>query len=275
MPLAADDRQLDAQRREYVAMLADARDRLAPDDEAFAAHGLGVTLYKIGDARGAHAAFSTSLRIWTVMRGFAEDLLAEELNLAVTAYRAGDLTCAEEGFARVRANPLMQTEAAQAETLAALAMIDARAGARSRAVLRADEATRVARATGAPDVLVRTLRTVAEASLLLGDRVAARAHVAGAQAAIASAEANGCALAAEDVLGVLITAVDAGLGPADGLLRSAVALIPAAVADANAWWDLPRLSVHLRACPEAVGDAASLEGLEVLARVVGQRVDVT
>src|SRR5262249_30872476 len=180
-------RDLSAQREHHAAVLAHASERLDVDAEAIAAHGLGVVLYKLGDAAGAHQAFATSLHIWSVIDGYAEDLLTEELNMAVTAYRVGQTQRAAEGFARVR-QALEQDAAAQAETLAALAMIDARAGKRERAVARADEAVRAAERLGEPGVFVRTARSAAEAHLALGDSKGAGEILTRARSAIAAAE---------------------------------------------------------------------------------------
>jgi tetratricopeptide (TPR) repeat protein len=101
----------------------------------------------------------------------------------VSAFRAGETIRAAEGFARVRL-ALAPDTGAQAETLAALAMIDARAGERQRAIARADEAIDAAEALGAPDVFVRTIRSAAEARLILGDRQSAMEILERALAAV-------------------------------------------------------------------------------------------
>jgi tetratricopeptide (TPR) repeat protein len=272
LPVPGGHRDLAAQRDHHAAVLADARDRLDVDDEAIAAHGLGVTLYKLGDASGALGAFATSLRIWPVIGGFAEDVLTEELNTAVSAFRAGETLRAAEGFARVR-QALAQDAAAQAETLAALAMIDARAGERERAIARADEAICAAEAVGAPDVFVRTLRSAAEAFLILGDRRNATEILERALAAIASAERDGIEIPAEDVLGVLVARLDAGQEQDTSRLHRALKLAPLVVDDANAWWDLPRLAAHVRAHPALEREETLAEGLATVAMVVDQRED--
>jgi hypothetical protein len=272
MPVPGGHRELAAQREHHAAVLADARERLDVEDEAIAAHGLGVVLYKLGDARGAHEAFATSLRIWSVIGGFADDLLTEELNSAVTAFRAGETRRAAEGFARVR-KALAENAGAQAETLAALAMIDAYAGERERAVARADEAMRAAEALGEPEVVVRTLRSAAETHLILADRRRAAEILARALATIAAAESNGVEFPAEDVLGVLVSRLDAGEGYDVDALHRALRLAPLAVEDANAWWDLPRLAAHVGAHPEVERDGTLTKGLAAVAMVAGQRVD--
>ena len=271
LPVPGGHRDLAAQRDHHSAVLADARERLDVDAEAIAAHGLGVTLYKLGDARAAHEAFATSLRIWSVINGYAEDLLAEEFNTAVTAYRAGETTRAAEGFARVR-KALQQDAAAQAETLGALAMIDARAGDRERAVTRAGQAVRAAEELGAPDVFIRTARTAAEAYLILGDRDRATEILERALAAIAVAEGDGTEFPAEDVLAVLVSRLDVCDGNDGDMLQRALRLAPQVLEDANAWWDLPRLAAHVRAHPEVERDEALAAGLATVAMVAGQRI---
>jgi hypothetical protein len=103
---------------------------------------------------------------------------------------------------------------------------------------------------GEPDVVVRTLRSAAETHLILGDRRRAAEILARALAAIAAAESNGVAFPAEDVLGVLVSQLDAGEGYDVDVLHRALSLASLAVEDANAWWDLPRLAAHVGAHPE-------------------------
>jgi hypothetical protein len=271
LPVPGGHRDLVAQRDHYRAVLADACERLDVDAEAIAAHGLGVTLYKLGDARGAHQAFSTSLRIWSVIDGYAEDLLAEEFNTAVTAYRAGETSRAAEGFARIRES-LQQEAAAQVETLGALAMIDACAGERERAGTRAGEAVRAAQELGVPDVFTRTARSAAEAYLILGERNRAAEILERALEAIAAAEREGTAFPAEDVLAVLVSRLDACDGNDGDSLQRALRLAPQVLEDANAWWDLPRLAVHVRSHPEMEGDPTLTAALATVALVAGQRI---
>jgi tetratricopeptide (TPR) repeat protein len=271
LPVPGGHRDLSAQRDHHAAVLAHARDQFDVDAEAIAAHGLGVVLYKLGDAAGAHLAFATSLHIWSVIDGYAEDLLTEEINLAVTAYRVGQTQRAAQGFFRVR-QALEQDAAAQAETLAALAMIDARAGERERAVARADEALRAAEGLGEPAVFVRTARSAAEAHLALGDSKSAEEILTRARNAIAAAERDEVELSSEDVLAVLVSQLDASPGSDTGALYQALRLAPLVLDDANAWWDLPRLAAHVRAHPEVEGEPALAQGLATVATVTEQRL---
>jgi tetratricopeptide (TPR) repeat protein len=273
LPVPGGHRDLAVQRDHHAAVLADARERLDVDDEAIAAHGLGVVLYKLGDARGAREAFAASLRIWPVIGGFPEDVLTEEFNTAVSAFRAGETGRAAEGFARIGSS-LAQDQAAQAEMLAALAMIDARAGERERAMARADEAVRAAEALGAPDVFVRTTRSAAEAYLILGDRQSAKEILERSLAATASAERDAVELPPEDVLGVLVSSLEACEGHNVHTLAKALKIAPLVVGDANAWWDMARLAAYIRAYPEVEREETLAEGLATVALVMHQRVDV-
>jgi len=208
LPVPGGHRDLAAQRDHHATVLAEARERFDVEDEAIAAHGLGVTLYKMGNARGAHEAFATSLRIWSVIGGLPEDLLTEEFNTAVTAFRSGDTARAAEGFERIRA-VLREDSGAQVETLAALAMIDARAGERERATSRATDAIHDAEELREPDIYVRTSRSAAEAHLILGNRSRASEILAAARVAIAAAERESVELSPEDIFGVLVSDLDA------------------------------------------------------------------
>jgi len=262
-----DERDLASAVAYFDALLEQARAALDPETEAVAAHGLGVVLYKLGDAEAAYEAFATSLRVWRITGGFPEDLLTEELNCAVSAFRSGQVTRAEEGFLRLRASPLMQAGDAQAETLAALGMIAAKAGDGDVARVRGDEATRLAEAEGARDVLVRVLRSAAEAYLLLGDREGARRAAGRALATTSAMEAAGEEGPPEDVLGAIVTALDAGDARLE-LVRRAIALAPAALADANAWWDAPRLAPYLGA---ERGDPELADFVREIDRAIDQR----
>ena len=132
---------------------------------------------------------------------------------------------------------------------------------------------RAAEAAGEGDALVRTMRSAGEARLLLGDRDGARELLQKTRATIASLEADGFELPAEDLLGVLVSSLDAGSPQEVDLARRAVALAPQAMVDANAWWDLPRLARHVRAHAELRDDPALAEGLAALAIIEEQRAD--
>jgi tetratricopeptide (TPR) repeat protein len=226
-------------------LLAGARAALAPEAEAAAAHTLGLIDFKLGDALAARAHFGTSLRIWRTIRGYAEDILTEEVNCAVTSYHLGQLDEARAGLDSVRRNGLMESPAAQAEILAALAMVEARAGDRDAAEARAREARTLADEGGEPGAQVRVLRSLGEARLLVGDAADARSLFAKALALIAEIEASdGGEVPPEDAFGVLVGSLDASADPAP-TLASAVERAPLALHDPSAWWDLPRLLPHV------------------------------
>ena len=109
-----------------------------------------------------------------------------------------------------------------------------------------------------------------EARLLLGDRKRATEIPDCALTAIASAESGGVDIPAEDVLGVLVSRLDADEAHAADFLKLALKLAPF-VDDANAWWDIPRLSAHVRAYPKVESDETLANGLAAVAMVVDQR----
>jgi hypothetical protein len=118
---------------------------------------------------------------------------------------------------------------------------------------------------------VRTLRSAAEAFLILGDSRSAVQVLSQALDAIASAETYGVEFPAEDVLGVLVSQLDTCQGSDPEALRRAVSLAPLVVDDANAWWDLPRLAGYVRAHPSLEHDHRLTDGLATVAMVSDQR----
>ena len=239
-----DKNDLASSRDYFEGLLARARERLDPEAEAVGAHALGLIYYRLGDARRAREQFQTSLRIWQIIRGYPEDILTEELNCAVTAFRAELLPEAETGFERIRKSPLLGAESAQAETLGALAMVAAKRGQPDVAIARAQQAVSMAEASGERDSLIRVLRSVSEAHLMLERREEALAYLRRAMSAIAEAAAENSTVAPEDHLGVLVGLLDCGAAD-DRAMLQALELLPAALGDPNAWWDLPRLLVHV------------------------------
>src|SRR5215472_12145709 len=239
-----DKNDLASSRDYFEGLLARARERLDPEAEAVGAHALGLIYYRLGDARRAREQFQTSLRIWQIIRGYPEDILTEELNCAVTAFRAELLPEAETGFERIRKSPLLGAESAQAETLGALAMVAAKRGQPDVAIARAQQAVSMAEASGERDSLIRVLRSVSEAHLMLERREEALAYLRRAMSAIAEAAAENSTVAPEDHLGVLVGLLECGAAD-DRAMLQALELLPAALGDPNAWWDLPRLLVHV------------------------------
>jgi tetratricopeptide (TPR) repeat protein len=239
-----DKNDLASSRDYFEGLLARARERLDPEAEAVGAHALGLIYYRLGDARSARDQFQTSLRIWQIMRGYPEDILTEELNCAVTAFRAGLLPEAEAGFERIRKNPLMTAESAQAETLGALAMVAAKRGQRDTSMARAQQALSIAEASGERDSLIRVLRSVGEAHLMLNRPADALRYLRRAMNVIDEAVSEKTPVAPEDHLGVLVGLLDCG-GADDAVMLQALELLPPALVDPNAWWELPRLLVHV------------------------------
>lgn len=262
-----DETDLPAARRYYEELLAQAREGLEAEVEAIAAHGLAMVEYRLGDGAAARALWQNALRIWRVIGGYPEDLFAEELNCAVTAFRTGLYDEAEAGFQHLREHPFAQADGPQGEMLGALAMIAARRGDSIDTRGRGEHALEFASKSGDARVLARVLRSIGEADLSLGRRNDALASF---RRALSIAEST--TLPPEDLLGILVGALDAGDSDST-LVSRALATVPAAVADVNAWWDLPRLLVHVRALLDAQALSTSTPGLDRTLQLAAQRPD--
>jgi tetratricopeptide (TPR) repeat protein len=235
----AEDDLLGAARR-YTALLANAQRAGNPDLEALCAHCLGDLYYRLGDARVAYVHFCTAWQTWRFTSDYPDDILTAEVNCAVTAFRAGWLDAAEAGFQRLLRHPLCSEPAAQAEFLGALAIVAARRGDTEQVEALAPEALQKARESSERDVLVRVARSAGEAYLTLQRWDAARQAFELAWAQAADGADNRSPIPAEDRLGVLMGLQECN--PTDPhLTLQALLLVPAALEDVNAWWELPRL----------------------------------
>ena len=92
--------------------------------------------------------------------------------------------------------------------------------------MRTNEAIATAEAVGEPEALVRTLRSTAEALLVLGDFRSALVILSRASDASASEGDNNIPFPAEDVLRVLVSRLDARQGHDVAALGRAVSLAP-------------------------------------------------
>jgi tetratricopeptide (TPR) repeat protein len=226
--------------RRYTALLAKAQRAGNADLEALCAHCLGDLYYRLGDARAAYAHFYTAWQTWRLTSDYPDDILTAELNCAVAAFRAGLLEAAEDGFRRLLRHPLCTEPAAHAECLGALAMVAARRGDREQVENLAHEALQKARESGEREVLVRVARSAGEAYLTLQRWEEARQAFELARAQAADAADDRCSIPAEDRLGVLMGLQECNTTDPD-LTLQALVLVPAALEDVNAWWELPRL----------------------------------
>ena len=213
---------------------ADARAALQPDAEAFWSYLAGELYYRIGDAGLAHENFGTAFELWAYMHHDAEDVLAAQLGCAVAALRANRPGEAESRFQSLRSHPLLAHAAGQAETLGALAMAAARRGDEESALHRISAALAQAAACPEPDVLVSVNRSAGEMYRILGRFDESRAAF---EQALAAAVACGCdEIAPSEIFCLLVGS------PVDtARTLEALSLVPQALEDANAWWELPRL----------------------------------
>jgi tetratricopeptide (TPR) repeat protein len=268
--LAGGDLRGDIARHEEA--LERARRELEPWPEAMSAHILGTLYDRRGDARAALDHFSEALRIWRMAGGFPEDVFAAELNCAVSAYRAGSFDRAEALFARLLADPLAEDRALQAELRAALAMVLAARGDDAGARQRMSEARRLVDESEDACASLRVSRSAGETLLLLRDRDAARAAFARALSEAEGDAEGALAFPPEDRLGVIVGLFACGVvDPA--LARTALTIAPAALHDANAWWDLPRLVGALAHVTGSLRERDEQHAADAILAAARQRVD--
>lgn len=241
---------------------------------------LGDLRYRLGDALAAYRCYAEVIAIRRRL-GEADEQWRAEISAGQAALRADLLEEAEAAFGEALASPAGATPAARAELSAALALVAASRGDAAAAQDRMNAAIAGAVATGVRDVLLRVARAAGEVCLRLGARPAAReaftralriadteVHAGGERAA------TGGAAPAADVVGVLLGLRRAGEDDPLYVLR-ALSLLPAALADADAWWELQPL---LEALSSLVGDPALdapelREALGIALQAAAQRPD--
>ena len=250
--------------------LEDARRHLNPVMEERFAVALGDLWYRAGGAGEARGFFGAALPIRRRL-GQPHEIARAELACAAAAMREGELEEAEARLGKALESPLCARAGARAEALAALGTVAALGGDAARWRRRLNEAIAQAASAGERDALLRVARAAGQGSLLLGRRE--EAQEAFRRAARIAAQGGGAPPRAVDRLGVLVGLWESGAGDR-ATLEQALALVPAALEDAEAWWQLP---VLLRGVA-ATGGAGALAGeaagaLAEVARAAGERVD--
>ncbi len=208
----------------------DARAALQPDAEAFWSYLTGELYYRIGEAGLAYENFADAFELWVHMDADAEDVLAAHLGCAVAALRANRPGEAESRLQSLRSHPLLSHAPGQAETLGALAMAAARRGDEESALSRISAAFAQAARCAESDVMVSVQRSAGEMYRMLGRFDESRAAF---EQALASARNE---IAPCEILCLLVGAPIETARTLEALL-----LLPKALEDANAWWELPRL----------------------------------
>jgi tetratricopeptide (TPR) repeat protein len=247
---------LEPLRAHWSAALLSAEARFDPYAQAASAFPLATILFKQGDAAGAQRCFEVALRLARAFDEGAETSFAYALNLAVAAYRAGDLVAARACFEALARDPFADA-GARAELEGAIAMVLAASGDAS-ARARAHAAVVAVGLMDDEGALGRVLRSEGEAL----------AHLGLEHEAIVALDRGLAltALAPEDRFGLLITRLEIAMTPS--LLADAIAISSEAVADANAWWDVPRL---LRLVERA--GVTPTPALDAALDVASQRID--
>jgi tetratricopeptide (TPR) repeat protein len=253
--------------------LAEARLHLNPRLEGEYAAELGDLLYRRGDAPAALEAFAAALALGR-RTSEPDDLYPIELGAALAAGRAGRHDEALAGLRRALENPRCAGSAAQAELFGARAVLLARRGDREGAEREGNAAIERAVESGERDTLVRVARAAGEACALLGRREEARAAFERALEIARGGVGGEPRPPAADLLGILLGLKDGGRED-DALLLEAIALVPAALDDADAWWDLARLLPGAIALAERgrLADPALAAAARRLARAAAQRPD--
>lgn len=224
----------------FTTRLQDAQRQMNPRYEAVCTHYLGNLHYRLGNAKLAWEYFSTTLRVWYLIKDYPQNIITAELNCAVSAFRAGLLDESEACFQKLLHGPIGHTMSGQAEIVGALAMIAAKRSDRESVEQQAKAAVKQAIASKEQDVLVRVYRSIGDAFLILKN--VNRAYRA-FDKALTIARSDDSTIPDEDLLGVLVGWQICN-DPDPELLVEALLLVPTALHDANAWWDVPQLLSH-------------------------------
>jgi tetratricopeptide (TPR) repeat protein len=214
-----------------VRRRSQARRDLEPEAEAYWAYLIGEISYRMGAADLALQGFQASMELWRQLQHPPEDVLAAELCCAMAALRAGRGDVAEARFESLRTHPDLAHAAGQAETLAALAMVAATRHDAQTAADRIQSAMRFAKECGFADAVVSVQRSAGEAYRILGQEDQSRKAF---EQAMETVSHNGSAASSRfSLLMALPEDTDRTL--------EALQLLPQALDDANAWWDLAGL----------------------------------
>lgn len=253
--------------------LAVARKNLAPFAEDRFAMELGELSYRTGDAERARASYLAALAIRERI-GSEVDRLRASLGAALAARRAGKLEEARAAFTRALERPVCAKGSARAEVMCALALVAAQDHDDATAAQRLAQAHEAAESASTPEPLVRVARAAGEAFLLLGRPEEAQKSFSRVLAIVDESAPELRARTASEVMGALVGLGRTGEGDPALVLR-ALALVPAALADAEATWELRALLGALVALAEQdlLPDLSSLAGLRAVLDAGAERAD--
>ncbi|UQA60874.1 hypothetical protein [Polyangium aurulentum] len=263
-------RQAAARAEEGFAL---ARKNLAPFAEDRFAMELGELSYRTGNAPRARESYLAALTIRERI-GSEVDKLRASLGAALAARRSGLLDEALAAFTRALDSSICAKGSARAEVLAALALVAAQRGDEATAAPRLAEARDAAESAASPEALVRVARAAGEAYLLLDRRDEAQTFFSRALATVDEGAPELRARTASETMGALVGLRRAGERDPAIVLR-ALSLAPAALADAEATWDLPALLQALLdlADERLLPEPSSLAGLRAALRAGAERDD--
>jgi tetratricopeptide (TPR) repeat protein len=202
---------------------------------------LGELYYRMGNVERSLLHLEQALEI---RRRAAEpdEVVRTELSCAIAAMRAGQLQRAEEIIDTALDRPLLASGRARAEALALVGLLCAKQGAGDAADAATNDAIELSVAAGERDTMLRVARSAGDACLALGRKEAALAAFTQALEIASTGESP----PPSEVVGALLGSYEAGRAERD-LVERAHALMPAALADPETWWDLPRLAAALAA----------------------------
>jgi hypothetical protein len=231
--------------------------------------------YRRGAAARAHQLFADACDLRRRL-GSPRFLRPVDATAAAAAARAGHLAAARRRFAALLEDGEARSAGARAQLLAALADLAAREGKEAEADARMNEAIAAAVDSGERDALLAVALAAGRTCRVLGREDAAReayeraAEIA--ETAVPDAPPPPAALRLATCLGLH----ESGRGD-PGLAARCLALLPDALEDADAWWELPRVLAVVSAAsaptPEALAGAGLVEPLSRLRAAAAQRPD--
>lgn len=233
--------------------------------------------YRLGDPESARRYFQQAQSLLERFE-LARFLASVEVSRASSCSRAGDTEEARRTLERALEMDINQSLDAQAQLLARLALVAARAGDELGAEERLDQAVDCAVDSGERDTLLHVAAIAGTVFQLLGrSEEALEAFSQGLEISeVRGAQEDPPPPSAADLCTVLLGLLELGKSDTRSLLRL-LALLPEALEDPDAWWQISRILAVVRDAvaqqPEVFRAPELSDSLSVLLRVAAQRSD--